>query len=180
MISYLEVGVPREVLHQIVERACSKRHGGTTALAEKVMPMPGRAPDVARMTVWLNDTGQHVDSGKDLQGPVDCRATDTGSTRRLAQFSDKLLGGKGPGVAKNRIDNRGPRCRQAVTMLAQHTLDFWSGECQGLGLVNMVLVCFHAIYDTRPDGTLSHLGTRTSSASMAMIVGMGSIAPFVE
>jgi hypothetical protein len=116
-----EVGVAGEIAQEVVDRAPGKGDDGTALGADEVVAVARLADDVGGVATGLEEAGQQIDRGEDLQRPIDGRAPD----RR--EFFDELFGGERPPVGEDGFDDGTARHGQAVTVIVEHAQDMLRG-----------------------------------------------------
>lgn len=87
--------------------------------------------NVGGVTVRLDQPGQHVDRGQDLQRAINRGAANGWPGRVLhviAELCHELFGGKGSGMRQHRIDDGCPGGGEAVPVLHEDGFDILPGE----------------------------------------------------
>jgi|GEM_PF-3163513 len=87
----LEIGIAGEFLNQVIDRAGREGHRASTLLAEQVMAVAGRAPNVGGRAIRLDDPGQHINRSEDFQGAIDRGAANPGTIVSGAEFGHELF-----------------------------------------------------------------------------------------
>lgn len=111
------VGVPPEGVDQFIDRAGREGNSRATARTDKMMTMTWRPDDVCRVSAGLQDPGEDVDRGQDLQRSIDRRSPQR--RIRLADDRNQLLGRKRTLVLKDRVDHRQPGCSRAIPVVGE-------------------------------------------------------------
>ena len=120
-----EVGVAGKVTDEVVDGAAGEGDDGAAVGADEVVAVAGETDDVGGMAIGLEETGEDVDGGEDLEGAVD------GGTTRLwvaaLEVGDDLLGGEGSRPSEDGLEDGAPRTGDAVAVLGEEGNDSGRG-----------------------------------------------------
>lgn len=150
-----EGGMARQVADQGIDRAGRKGHGRAAVRAKQVMSVAGRAAKVGGVAVRLDDAGEDVDCGEDLERAVDGGATDLRAIWRVAELGHELLGAERAGVPEHGLHDRCARGGEPVAVGAQDSFDLGARGCAG-GFGMVMEVGSHASSVPRRWDTVSY------------------------
>ena len=116
-----EVGVPSELPDEVADWTTGEGYDVAAVGADEVVAVPGETNDVCGMAIGLEDTGEDVDGGEDLEGAVD------GGTAKLwvaaLEVGYDLLGGEGSRSTEDGLEDGAPGAGDAVAVLGEERSD---------------------------------------------------------
>jgi len=118
--------------HEFLDRAERERHGRAAIGTDDVVPVSKRIADICRVTIGLDQAGQHVDRRQDFQGAVD-RGAANRSAVGSADIGYQLFRGERMRSLQNGLDDGPPRLCEAVSVLHEHSFDLFSGQHRWCG-----------------------------------------------
>lgn len=121
-----KLGVTTQGMDKLVDRARGECHRHTAAGTNEMMAMAGRSDDIGRVPARLENSGQHIDRGQNLQGAIDRRPSEARVTR--SDIGDKLLGRERAISLKYRFCDDAAGLGQPVAVLTEdidHLDDRW-------------------------------------------------------
>lgn len=108
-----ECRIPRQVTNKFVNGTARERHDRPALRADEVMPVSRLANNVRRVPTGLEQSGNHVHRGENLEGAINRRPSDA------RQLRHQLLGGEGPCLPENRLDHSPARPSHPIAVTGE-------------------------------------------------------------